>query len=312
MINIPLCQEDYLIKTLFMKKILFPILCFLCIESKATTWTVTVQDFQFTPSTLNVVVGDVIHWVWVMGVHTTSSLIVPAGASSWSSPLNSLNLSFDYMVAVPGVYSYQCNIHPTLMMGSFTASSALPVTLSAFDIASMDGKPELKWTTLTEINSDHFAIRKSINGRDFIEIAKVFAAGNSSVKKNYFFTDEKIPASIKYVYYALAIVDKDGKTQLSPIKIYKNKTASAKLITSISPNPISAMGHLMLQFNTDKPGTMNVKIADMQGRIVLQTHLSAVEGINNGHIHLGDLSAGIYTMYFSLDGVNESYRITKE
>jgi hypothetical protein len=35
-------------------------------------------------------------------------------------------------------------------------------------------------------------------------------------------------------------------------------------------------------------------------------------GINNGHIHLGEIPAGIYTIYFSLAGINESYMITKE
>lgn len=288
------------------------LLCFLFIESKATKWTVTVENYQFSPSSLNVMVGDVIHWEWINGDHTTSSLTVPAGASSWDAPMNSTNTSFDYTVTTPGDYTYQCNIHPTLMMGSITVSSTLPVTLSAFDVVSVDEKPELKWTTLTEINSDYFSIRKSIDGKDFKEIAKVPAAGSSFVEKDYSFTDENISALIKYVYYALAIVDMDGKTQLSPIKIYKNTTASVKLITSLSPNPISGMGHLMLQFNADKPGTMKVKIVDMQARIILETELTASPGVNNGHIHLGDIPAGIYMIYFSMDGINESYKIIKE
>ena len=295
-----------------MKKILLPLLCLMCIESYATTWNVTVANFQFSPANLNVMVGDIIHWQWSSGTHTTSSLSVPAGASSWDAPIESSNLSFDYTVSTTGNYTYQCNIHPTSMTGSFTATSALPVTLSIFDIATADEKPALKWTTSTEINADYFSIRKSINGKDFKEIAKVAATGNSFIATNYSFTDERIPASIKYVYYALAVVDKDGKTQLSPIKIYKNNNSSAKLIASISPNPISGMGHLMLQFNADKAGIMKVRMMDMQGRIILQTELTATPGINNGHIHLGNITAGIYTMYFTLDGISESYRITKE
>lgn len=295
-----------------MKKVLLPLLCLLCIESKATTWNVTVENFQFSPASLNVIVGDVIHWEWVNGSHTTSSLSLPASASSWDTPMNSANSTFDYTVTIPGTYTYQCNIHPSLMKGTITASVALPVTLSAFNITSEDGKPVLKWTTSTEINSDYFSIHKSINGTDFKEIAKVPASGNSSIEKDYSFTDEQIPASIKYVYYALAIVDIDGKTQLSPIKTYRNKTASTRLITSLSPNPIRGMGHLMLQFNADKAGTMEVKIIDMDGRTILKTELSAMPGINNGHIHLGEIPAGIYTIYFSLDGISESYRIKKE
>lgn len=61
------------------------------------------------------------------------------------------------------------------------------------------------------------------------------------------------------MYYALATVDKDGRTQLPPIKIYKSKNALPKLIISLSPNPISGVGHLMLQFNADKKGVMDCK-----------------------------------------------------
>jgi plastocyanin len=295
-----------------MKKILLPLLILLCIESKATTWNVTVENFQFSPASLNVIVGDVIHWTWASGIHTTSSLSVPALASPWDSPITSSSNTFDYTITATGTYTYQCDIHPLQMTGTITATAALPIILSSFNIASKDGKPLLKWTTSTEINSDYFSIRKSLNGTDFKEIAKVPTSGNSFVEKDYSFTDEQISASIKYVYYALAIVDKDGKTQLSPIIIYKNKTASAKLIISLSPNPVSGMGHLMLQFNADKRGIMQVKMTDMGGRTILKTELSAMPGINNGHIHLGEIPAGIYTIYFSLAGINESYMITKE
>ncbi len=68
----------------------------------------------------------------------------------------------------------------------------------------------------------------------------------------------------------------------------------------------------MLKFNADKPGTMIAKLIDMQGKLILKTELSAVEGINNGHIHLGNVSPGAYTFLFSLDGISESYQITKK
>lgn len=295
-----------------MKKLLLPLLLTVFVNAKATTWNVSVENFQIVPSTLNVKVGDIIHWVWVNGTHTTSSLTVPAGASAWNSPMTNSSPTFNYTVTRSGTYTYQCNIHPSVMQASFTASAVLPVTLSSFSITPLNGKPVLRWSTSSEDNTDHFSIRKSINGIDLKEIAQVPAAGNSSIKRNYSFTDDNITNSVQYVYYALGIVNKDGKTQLFPIKVYKNGEASVKLITSISPNPVSGMGHVMIQFNANKPGMMNVRVSDMQGRILLQTQLTAVQGLNNGHIHLGDMPAGMYIIDFSLDGVKESYKITKE
>ncbi|MBA2561933.1 MAG: T9SS type A sorting domain-containing protein [Chitinophagaceae bacterium] len=295
-----------------MKTLLPLFFCFIFLQVKATTWTVTVSSNQFTPSSLNVVVGDVIQWVWSSGVHTTTSLSVPAGGATWDASIINTSTTFNYTVTAAGSYSYECSIHTPLMSGSFTATSALPVTISSFNISTQNNKPLISWTTQTELNSDYFSISKSTNGRDFKEIGKVKAAGNSSVEKNYSFSDEKISETSKYVYYVLATVDKDGKTQLSPIKIYRNKSAASKLIISLSPNPISEMGHLMLKYNADKSGIMIAKLIDMQGKIILKTELSAVQGVNNGHIHLGDVSPGVYTFVFSLDGINESYRITKK
>lgn len=294
-----------------MKKLLLPLLCLFFLKSQATVWTVNVQNFQFTPANLNVKVGDVVHWVWVSGFHTTTSLSVPAGAASWDASLVTAGDVFDYTVTATGSYSYQCNNHPLQMQGTFTATSVTPVILSAFNITAEGGSANLSWTTLTELNADHFSVRKSLDGSDFKEIAQIPAAGNSAIQKDYSFVDDKISSSIRYVYYALAIADKDGKTQLSPIKIFKNKTAKAKLIISLSPNPISGMGHLMLKFNSDKPGTMSAKLIDAQGKLVLQADLSAVTGVNNGHVHLGEISKGTYTFQFTLDGISESYRIIK-
>ncbi len=58
-------------------------------------------------------VGDVIHCKWVGGSQ---------GASPWDTPMNSLNPSFDYTVITADDYSYQCNIHGSVMPGSFTAT----------------------------------------------------------------------------------------------------------------------------------------------------------------------------------------------
>ena len=57
---------------------------------------------------------------------------------------------------------------------------------------------------------------------------------------------------------------------------------------------------------------MIAKLIDMQGKLILKTKLSAVQGVNNGHIHLGDVQPGVYTFLFTLDGINESYKITKQ
>src|SRR5438046_1885228 len=90
--------------------------------STATTQVVNVADFSFTPSSFTINLGDTVTWSWVGGTHTTSSTTVPSGASTWSANINSSHKTFTYVPAVTGTYNYQCNIHPSLMMGSFTVN----------------------------------------------------------------------------------------------------------------------------------------------------------------------------------------------
>jgi hypothetical protein len=107
----------------------------------------------------------------------------------------------------------------------------------------------------------------------------------------------------------LEIVDKDGKKSLSEIKMFKNNVAAARLITKLSPNPISSSGHLMLQFNADKETKLFAKIYDVNGKLIKQTEMMARSGLNNGHFHLDNITAGVYNIVFTLDGIKETYRI---
>lgn len=294
-----------------MKSFLLLVSTLLILHANATTWTVNVANFQFSPSTLNVKVGDVIHFVWVSGFHTTTSTSVPAGANTWNAAIDNSNTTYDYTVTVGGTYNYVCNFHPG-MIASFTASIVAPVVLSSFTIGNLHNKPLLQWTTQIEKNTDHFSIRKSLNGTDFTETGVVPAIGNSTSVQNYSYLDEDVFPENKFIYYSLAIIDKDGKKELTPIQVYRNRAALPKLILSLSPNPISGMGHLTLRFNADKKGLMRVKIVDMQGKIILETELNANPGVNNGHIHLGDVPKGIYIIHFNLEGLHESYRIVRK
>lgn len=282
------------------------------LQAKAETHVVTISNFQFSPANLNVVVGDVIRWEWVEGFHNTTSVTIPGAASTWTTPVSTSGFSFEYTVTTAGTYDYQCDPHSGFMTGSFTASGTVPVTLSAFNISTQSRKPYLSWATQTESNSDYFAVRRSYDGKVFTEIGRVPAAGQSSGIQNYSFADMDVRSNNRYVYYELRITDRDGKYQLSPIKLFKNNEAVKKMITSISPNPVTGAGHLIIQFNADDKTMLHAKVMDITGKQVLVTQLSTSPGVNNGHIHLGDLAAGNYVVQFTLNGKTETHKISKK
>ena len=308
-----------------MKKI-YPVLMLLAATtlSKAAIVVISVTSNQFTPANVTVTVGDVVRFSFQQGYHNATSANVANGVPSGAADINSGSASsvnprtYDYTVTTIGNYNYICEIHAnpagggifTGMVAAFTATAPLPVLLKDFSVAvNPEKKPSITWSTVTEQNVADFTVRRSSDGFKFQDIGKVVAIGNSTTQQDYSLIDNTLSQKDKYVYYALAITDKDGKQTLSPTKNYKNPTSTAKIVMSISPNPISRPGHLMIQFNAEKTGDLFVKVYNNAGQMVQETKMSAFEGLNNGHVHVCDLSAGIYTLQFTLDGVKESKRI---
>lgn len=298
-----------------MKKIytLASLLFILQISFAQTTFTVHVSNYQFNPSTVNAHVGDKIKWVWDNGFHTTTSTGVPSGADTWNAPLQTAGASFTYTLNVAGNYTYECSVHPTLMQGTITVTGTLPVVLNGFNVISAKTNTALvSWSTASEINTDHFEIMRSTDDKSFVKIGNVAAAGNSSSIHNYSYTDNAVPNNTRFIYYYLSVVDKDGKKTFSNIQMFANINSVPRLIVSLSPNPITRPGHLMLQFNAEKAGAMHVQLYNASGKLIKEDDLSAVEGLNNGHFHIGDVTAGVYTVIFSMNGRKESYKIVVE
>lgn len=289
--------------------------------TNAAIVVISVTNNQFTPANATVVVGDVVRFSFQQGFHNAISSgvanAVPNGAADINSgdPSGTNPRTYDYMVTTAGNYKYICEVHAdagsfTGMVATFTASGALPVLLKDFSVAAnAEKKPSITWSTITEQNVADFTIRRSSDGFKYQDIGKITAIGNSTTLQDYSLVDNTLSQKDKYVYYSLAITDKDGKQTLSPTKSFKNPLSTAKLVMSVSPNPISRPGQLMIQFNAEKTGSLLVKVYNNAGQMVQETKMSAFTGLNNGHVHVCDLSAGIYTLQFTLDGVKESKRI---
>ena len=295
-----------------MKKVYSLLATLLILKSSfATIHEIQVSNYQFSPSAVTAIVGDTIKWTWVEGTHTTTSVNIPSGAAAWDNPMTASNTTFSYKITVAGTYDFKCTPHAAFgMVGTITASGILPVTFSSFNVsAGKENSALIAWATATELNTDHFEVMRSSDGKNFEKIATVTAAGNSSLAKNYVYSDNNLPSIYQYLYYSLTIVDKDGKKTFSAIKMFANVNGKAKLVVSLSPNPVSRPGHLMLQFNADKTNSMHVQLFNSSGKLIKEDNLSAVAGLNNGHFHIGDVAAGVYTIIFTMDNKKESYQV---
>jgi len=132
-------------------------------------------------------------------------------------------------------------------LASTSLANPLPVELISF-YASVTNEEtvELHWATASELNSDYFEIEGSNDGRSFLSIGNVKAAGNSLNVRNYSF---EYPAPFSGVYYyRLRQVDFDGTASYSStvkveivkqrgVAIYPNPIADRKINLVMSDNP---------------------------------------------------------------------------
>ena len=182
-----------------MKALLFKtLLLFTCVfgssYSFATTHIINTADFSFSPSSLSIMLGDTVQWVYVSGSHTTTSTTIPTGATAWNSPINTTVTSYTYVPTVSGTYNYICVPHQGMgMTGSFVVSGTTSVGIVAAATPVVSPNPA---SSVVHIQTDAQALFVSLTdltGR-YIPLQQI---GNTTKEK--IFSVENIPAGVYFV-----------------------------------------------------------------------------------------------------------------
>ena len=137
-----------------------------------------------------------------------------------------------------------------IQLGDFTGSRRVYGTL-------------LSWNTVTEKNGDHFDVERSEDGVRFVKIGQQSAAGLSSERKPYSFSDKNPGASANY--YRLKMVDVDGRYDYSKV-VSMDFGFGTEGSVSIYPNPVTE--NLNVSWKNGDNGAKQVNIYDMTGRLV--------------------------------------------
>lgn len=91
------------------------LVCAASVHAQGTT-EVTVQSFSFTPASVTVEAGDTVRWSNAGGTHNVRSLTGPAAFESGEPASTEWRYAFTF--TEPGTYTYQCDVHGTLMQGT--------------------------------------------------------------------------------------------------------------------------------------------------------------------------------------------------
>jgi hypothetical protein len=233
----------------------------------------------------------------------------------WIAPTNpsanDLNLKF-YSVGVAANSNGSSSgdyVYSNLINSSFTT---LPVLLTHFSAnAGKNYNVDLHWETANELNSKHFIIERSTDGLSFKAIDQVTAAGNSSLPRNYSYSD-KTPPSVGNgtIIYRLKQVDNDENFFYSDVVSTKLNMPKIFMGAPI-PNVLKKDQSTSLRVFVPSATMFQILLTDASGKKVFTTKYKANEGFNNITIATSgyNLATGTYFLYIQGGEIRQTERI---
>jgi hypothetical protein len=227
-----------------------------------------------------------------------SAVVTPALASytytgiNWVAPSsptpNDFNLNF-YVVgnaannnsSTSGDFIYSSVINRLFV--------AVPVVLTRFTgTAKENFSVLLQWETAQEQNSDAFFIERSTDGQNFTTIARVAAAGNSSIPRQYAYTDlvPRLTTNARALY-RLKQVDRDGSSNYSATVVVQLKTPASSFLEKPKPNITDIGGTITTRVIAAVPMQLQIVVTDGAGKRVYMAQQQATTGANIININTG-------------------------
>lgn len=274
------------------------------IYSGSTIYNNPGAGFSYTYIVVNNTTGN------IQGISSTSNLTNSATYPAGSYTVYGLNYSnsiANLNSFIGGSFSALANAvfsNPAGFCANFSKNSvqvniqagAVPVRFMELAARKIARKSRLSWTTSEEVNSSHFNVLRSADGRSFTEvIGRVQAAGNSQTVSNYEISDE-LPMN-RWNYYRIEAVDRDGARTYSNVAAL-NFGQDAQPVT-VYPNP--AADKVWLDFISTS-GNMTVSIIDSKGSLVMRKNWQVQAGRNQPSLDLSGLSSGVYVLSYVLPG----------
>lgn len=187
----------------------------------------------------------------------------------------------------------------SVLSGTATTSSVLPLTWIYFNAAPRTGHNLLSWGTNSEVNTAHFVVERNTTGTVFEAVAIIPAtAGNGT--QHYQYKDFGVLSSS--ARYRLKQVDKDGRSSYSVI-VNCNARADQPSF-SFYPNPVKDKVYINYKPVNSR---VTIQVYNATGAIVLQQDLG-----NDHQLLLNKLKAGLYYIVLT-DGTSRySERLIKQ
>jgi hypothetical protein len=168
------------------------------------------------------------------------------------------------------------------------AGAALPVRLTGFQGNLNNNKASLNWTIAENEIADRFEMERSFDGKNFSVVGVILGSQKTGNESYAFYETINNPGT---VFYRIKMYDKSQGVSYSKTLAFQVKPDNNEL--KILSNPVA--DKITFSFQSNSNQQVLVKIADMNGRILVNTTLNASRGSNSVSLPLTEsFSRGVY------------------
>lgn len=193
----------------------------------------------------------------------------------------------------------------------YSYGTPLPVELTTFTVSPVNDDAYLNWNTSSELNSDYFAVERSLDGNVFSQVGIVDAAGFSVMPNDYAFIDPGVrELNAGKIYYRLRMVHSDGSFEYSAVRWISLDESSHQTVLAY-PNPF--FDELSLMWYAGGSGTGLIQVSDFSGKMVLEKEIPYTEG--NNFLMLDQLASfpdGVYILQLNTGRSTRTLKVVKQ
>ncbi|HEU5164293.1 MAG TPA: T9SS type A sorting domain-containing protein [Chitinophagaceae bacterium] len=194
-------------------------------------------------------------------------------ASSSAGTQNIILPSWDMSVIIVVKAASDC-YNKIIDVGNYW--DVLPVNLVSFQgNINKNNKVTLQWRVENNTTTDQFEVQRSNDGIEFKTIGIVFASEKTGLEDYMFYETVK---SFDKVMYRLKMIDNEGHVNYSKILVFQTKLATNNNSIKIIGNPVN--DKLTFNYTTYVSQTIDVKVYDMSGRVMMSNKVTSLEGNN--------------------------------
>ena len=162
----------------------------------------------------------------------------------------------------------------------------------------------LKWETKSETDNSHFVIERSLDGKNFAEVAEQKSKGSQGA--TYQAVDQNPAQGVNY--YRVKQVDRDGKSSYSEVKSVRF-LGNNQAAFFVYPNPVK--NNITLNYSSNSKQLL-LLVSGIDGRVQLRTSGSINDLNNQINQKVKDLARGVYIIQITDGGTTYQSKFVKE